>query len=485
MPPARLFFSASSVSLVTSAAELHFIHEDAERQTQELMARNRVRRTVLGIIVAALLAAPLAAQQAAQQATLTLQQAVAAALQNNPAEKLAAAGVRAADVQLRMASTPLLPQVYFSEGVTGGDDAVYAFGTKLRQQDFSSADFSLDRLNHPAPLQNFSTSINGRWTAFDSRQTRLQMRRALLLKKSVASSAGRTSQEIIFRTVSAYESVLIASRELEVARHAEETAQALFELSKNRVNAGLTVDSDALSAQVNLAQRKQDELQAEGAHQTAWAELEAAVGISLPQGPETLEPLSEHLFTPAALAEEMDQGLHNRGELASLALQTSAQKTMLQAARWAYGPQVNVFGSWQTDRQSFAGSGGEGWMAGAELRVDLLPLAKRLQVEQAQAALQSPQAGEAAVRNQVRLEVSRAYYGLQSAAKMVEVARSSTAQATESLRILRNRYDAGLVSVNGCAARRRCRAAEPERLLAGCVSQRVELRSSPFGNREP
>lgn len=407
------------------------------------MTGNRVRRRVFGIIVAALLAAPLAAEQP----TLTLQQAVAAALQNNPAEKLAAAGILAADVQFRLAHTPLLPQVYFSEGVTGGNDPVYAFGTKLRQQDFSSADFSLDRLNHPAPLPNFSTSINGRWTAFDSLQTRLQMRRALLLKKSVESSAGRTSQETIFRTVSAYESVLIASRELEVARHAAETAQALYELSRNRVNAGLAVDSDALSAQVNLAQRKQDEVQAEGARQTAWAELEAAVGISLPLGPEALEPLREHVFTPAALPEEIDQGLRNRAELASLAQQTSAQKTALQAARWAYGPQVNVFGSWQTDRHSFAGSGGEGWMGGAELRLDVLPIAKRLQVEQAQVALQSSQAGEAAAKNQVRVEVSRSYYQQQSATQMAEVARSSMTQATESLRILRNRYDAGLATI--------------------------------------
>ena len=44
-----------------------------------------------------------------------------------------------------------------------------------------------------------------------------------------------------------------------------------------------------------------------------------------------------------------------------------------------------------------------------------------------------------------RVEVSRAYFSHQSSAKMVEVARDSMTQATESLRILRNRYDAGLV----------------------------------------
>jgi outer membrane protein TolC len=324
---------------------------------------------------------------------------------------------------------------------------VYAFGTKLRQQVFSSQDFGLNTLNRPSPITNFTTSFSGRWTAFDSRQTHFQIRRASQLKQSAEFSAGRTSQETIYRTVSAYESVLIASREVEVARHAMETAQALYDLSRNRVNAGLVVESDALSAQVNLSQRKQDLIQAEGTRQAQWAELEAAVGISLPLGPESLEELKEQVFTAGALAEEIAQALQNRPDLASLAIETGARKTAVQSAKWDFGPRVNVFGSWQTDRHSFAGNGGENWMSGAELRVDLLPMAKRWQLEQEKVALLSAQAGEESARNMVRVEVSRAYFGQQAAAQMLEVARGAMAQAAESLRILRNRYDAGLVSV--------------------------------------
>jgi len=66
-----------------------------------------------------LLAAALALPSAAEQPKLTLQQAVAAALQNSPAEKLAAAGVQAAEVRFRLARTPLLPQMTFSESITG------------------------------------------------------------------------------------------------------------------------------------------------------------------------------------------------------------------------------------------------------------------------------------------------------------------------------------------------------------------------------
>ena len=393
--------------------------------------------------MAGLLACPLMAQPP----RLTLQQAVAAALEHNPALKLAAAEMAVSEAGFRLAKIPLLPKLQFSENLSDGDDPVYVFGSKLRQQVFQQSDFSPDSLNRPSPLTNFSTNVTGRWTAFDSLHTRFQIRHASFLKQSATASSGRTSQEVIFGVVKAYESVLIASREAEVSQHAVETAQALYDESRSRVNAGVAVESDALSAQVNLTARQQELIQAQGAEQTAWAELEAAVGVSLPEAPDGLAQLAEHSFSAAALEDEVEQAFKSRPDLKSLALQTSAQQAAVQAAKADFGPRVDAFGSWQGDRHSFAGAGGSDWMAGAELRVDLLPFEQRSRLQQEKASLLRTQAGEESARSMIRVEVSRAYFGLQSAAKMVDVARSSMTQAAESLRILRNRYDAGLVSL--------------------------------------
>jgi outer membrane protein len=405
------------------------------------MPKSILRRFLILSFLPGLLASSLTAQQP----TLTLQQAVAAALEHNPALKLAAADMAASAAGFRLSKTPLLPRIQFSENLTRGDDPIYAFGTKLRQQVFNASDFGLNSLNHPSPLSNFSTSFSARWLAFDSLHTHFQIKHASLLKQSATASSGRTSQETIFGVVKAYESVLIATREVEVSKHAAETAQALYDESRTRVDAGLAVESDALSAQVNLTARQQELIQAQGAEQTAWSELEAAVGISLPEGPEALALLAEHNFSTAALTDELEQAFLGRPDLKSLTVQTSAQQAAVQSAKSDFGPRVDTFGSWQTDRHSFAGQGGSNWMAGAELRVDLLPLEKQSRLQQERASLLRAQAGEEIARSMIRVEVSRAYFGLQSAAKMVDVARSSRAQAAESLRILRNRYDAGLV----------------------------------------
>ncbi len=123
-------------------------------------------------------------------------------------------------------------------------------------------------------------------------------------------------------------------------------------------------------------------------------------------------------------------------------------------------------------------------MAGAELRVDLLPLAQQSRLQQEKASLLRAQAGEESARSMIRVEVSRAYFGHQSAAKMVEVARNSMAQAAESLRILRNRYDAGLVPLTDVL-----RAEDADRQSQTGYWQAVyrnalSYAGAPFGNRD-
>ena len=56
-------------------------------------------------------------------------------------------------------------------------------------------------------------------------------------------------------------------------------------------------------------------------------------------------------------------------------------------------------------------------------------------------------AGQASAQSRVRLEVSRAYYQHLAAAQSVAVTQAALAQAEESLRIIHNRYEAGLATV--------------------------------------
>jgi outer membrane protein TolC len=384
----------------------------------------------------------------AQDATpFTLRDAVALSLDKSPDRKIAAAGTEAARSNSRLARTALLPNLGFSEDVTRGNDPVYVFGTRLRQQQFLQSDFALNSLNRPTPLGDFTTRFSGNWTAFDSWRTQLAIRRADLLLKSSQASASRSDQEILHRVVAGYEGVLFAAKHVDVAEHQVETADALLASSKNRVEAGLAVDSDQLVATANLAEQQQELIAAQGDLAIAWAELERAVGNSIPQEHRQLQSQDEKRFDNPPVEEAVATALHSRPDRESLRQQLLAQKADVQSAKSGFGPTIGAFGSWQTDRATFAGAGGNNWVAGAELRVDILPLAKREQLSGARANLERTQAAGDSADLEIRLEVTRAWYAHRAAAQMLDVARASRTQSDESLRILKDRYEAGLATI--------------------------------------
>ena len=377
----------------------------------------------------------------------TLREAVALGFDQNPDQRIAASEVTAAQIATRAARTALLPNLSFSEAITRGGDPVYAFGTRLRQQRFQQSDFALNNLNRPTPINDFTTRFSGSWTGFDSWRTEFQIRRSELLAKSAEASAGRSDQEIVHQVVTSYEQVLFASRYAEMARHQEQTAQSMLDASQSRVQAGVAVDADRLTAAANLALRQQESIEAEGDLATAWAELERAVGAPLLQDQRKLPAFAEKRFDPPAIEVAVSLALRSRPDRESLMRQLDAQKAAVAAAKAGFGPTVGAFGSWETDRQSFAGDGGNNWTAGAELRVDLLPAARRDELASAKANLHRTEAASDAANQQIRLEVVRAWHAHESASRMLDVARAAVAQSNESLRILRDRYDAGLVTV--------------------------------------
>jgi outer membrane protein len=402
-----------------------------------------MRRFLWNIRVAGLLAlAPLAASPQ----TLTLRQAVDRALGQNPQGAAARADVQAAEAGVSMAKTAVWPRLNFTEDLSRGNDPVYVFGTKLRQQRFAQSDFSLPSLNRPAPTGNFATRFSGQWMLFNAFETQQQIRAARLGAESAAAMGKAADQGIVFEVVQAYQAVLYAQRQLDLAQHQQDTAEALVRDAGTRVKAGLAIDSDLLSAQVNLAARQQENIAAEGSVETAWAELETAMGGAVNPRPQ-LQPIDAKTFFGGALEDDLARALAARPDLTALRKQTAAQEQAAKAARSDFFPQVSAYGNWETDRPAFAGDGGNNWVAGAQLNLDILPLSKRAHLAQARAAQAKAAAEERSQEQQIRLAVSRAFTGHQTTERMVAASRAAMEQAAEGLRILHNRYDAGLATM--------------------------------------
>jgi outer membrane protein TolC len=340
----------------------------------------------------------------------------------------------------------LLPQIGFTEDISRGNDPVYAFGTRLRQRQFTQADFALNALNFPPPIGNFSTRFSGQWQAFDSFKTQKEIHRADLFKESASSSARAVDQQIVFRVVGAYQQVLYAQREIAVAQHEQETTAALLASVDEHVKAGLAIESDRMSAQVNVAARKEELIASQGDLELAWAALREAVGAPELKATE-LKPIEPHTFPAGVLEEEIAAAVKTRPDLMALGKAQSAQASAVGAAKSDFGPRVSAYGNWEEDRTSFAGSGGNNWVAGVQISVDILPIGKRAQLARESAAKQKIDAQMAATEQHLRFEVNQAHVHRQTAVLQLETARTAMDQAAESLRILKNRYDAGLATI--------------------------------------
>jgi len=382
----------------------------------------------------------------AQTTEMTLRQAIDLALGQNPEAAVAGADEKAAAASAHLTCTSLFPQLSFTEDISRGDDPVYAFGMRLRQRQFTQANFTLNDLNRPQSIGNFSTRLSGSWMAFDSFKTQKVIRGADLMYKSAKSSAKFVNQKIILNVVQAYESVLYAEREIDVAQHEQDTAAALLNTIGDHVKAGLAVESDRMSAQVNVAARKQELIAAQGELELAWAQLREATGDTELQAT-ILRPIEPHTFPSQALDRELATAAKTRPDLASLRDAQSAQATAVGAAKSNFGPHVSAYGNWEEDRGSLASSGGNNWVAGVQIGIDILPLGKRAELAREMAMKQRVDAQLESYQLQVRMAVSQAHIHCKTAELSMDTARAAMDQSAESLRVLRNRYTAGLANL--------------------------------------
>jgi outer membrane protein TolC len=187
------------------------------------------------------------------------------------------------------------PRIDFSEGFTRGNNPVYVFGSLLTQRQFTAADFALNKLNTPTPLDNFRTQFTASLSLFDAGQTRRRVREAKLGAQGAAQARQRTRQEVIFEVVNAYTNELLAKESVRVAEAAVEMSKADLARAQSRQEQGFAVPSDLLSARVHLAHAQQDLLQAQNAVALAHAALNVAMCVPEDSFPQLEEASWERL----------------------------------------------------------------------------------------------------------------------------------------------------------------------------------------------
>lgn len=402
------------------------------------------RTLSIPVALALLVAPPLAAGQT----RLSLADAVSRAQSGNLDAQASEAAERQAAQHVTEARAGYLPSVEVSETWQRGTHPVFVFSSLLAQRRFAGSNFAIDALNHPDATANLRTALAIDQPVFDP-STRTAVRAATLGHDVATASRSRVAQDLAVDVSRAYGAALSAGAERSAAAAAVETATADLALARDRRDVGLVTDADVLQLEVHLAQTREQEIRAEAEVPIARARLNQAIGQPLDTVLE-LEEVPEpapRTDTPVSVLEAA--ALTSRPDVRIAALQEQLAEVSVDAARAAFLPRVAVQGGWE-------GNGGawdtraSSWTVGVTGQINLFrgfADRARLAAARAQHTQRSLEREKAEIAAQLDVRVALARLDAARAAEAV--GRAAVAQARESHRIVRDRYEAGLIDVSG------------------------------------
>jgi outer membrane protein len=416
-----------------------------------------------------LLSLPLAAQQ-----KLSISDAVARALENNPDLAVDVPGQQAARSEFKATRAGYLPRLDLEQSYLAGDNPVFVFGTLLTQRRFTAGNFALPLLNNPDATDNLQTRATVQQNIWDFGRTGNRREQARLGIEMTDQLHEEHKRQVVLSVFDGYYSTSLAADALETARVALRSAESIESQAKARVESGLAVEADLLRSRVYLSTAKQQEIQAQGQLEAARAQLNRLMGNPLGEDIGLTTPLTiTRISMPseeALLAEQKKR----RPDYQNLLTELRQAELAVGARSKERLPVIAGYTTWEADNPSLHEYGGNNWSAGITLRWNLFAGGSdAAQLEAARLRLEQKRRQITAMDSAMALEIRRALIQYRAAEQLVEAARAAEAQSEEGLRILRNRYDAGLATMTDLLSAETARSSARTNLAQAIYRQRL------------
>lgn len=380
-----------------------------------------------------------------------MEDAVAAALARNPGLAAARAQVDRATADVTTATGAWFPRVSLSESVQRGTQPVFAFGALLSARQFTAADFAVERLNRPGATNLFTTRLGIGQLIFDGGRTSAARARSHAGRDVAQANAAMAAAGVTLAVTQTYGRLLQMQASLRAVDAAVAAAVEDLARAEHRRDAGTVTDADVLAAAVHVSDLRQRRLQLDADRAAAAAQLNRLMGAPVDAAVVVTD------VAPPALVGGDVQALFEEAEAARPELRRAdAEVRMATAgARQAssiWWPEVSAHAGAEWNGLT-AGDRSRSWVVGAEARWSLsLSGADRARIKAAASARTAAELMRDDTRASVHVEVLSAMRQLEAAQARVAVGTESVAQATERARVVRNRYEAGLVSMTDVLA---------------------------------
>ncbi len=389
-----------------------------------------------------------ASDNAASPKRISLDEAIAIAVRDNRALKAAGFGSEAARDQIGVARGAMIPRLDAGENLSYTDSPVQVFSNVLLQQDFGTADFALNQLNHPAFLSNFQSQVRLSFPLFAGGRLIAAYRVAGFAADAERWQEIQTRQRVEFEVIQSYYTAVLAEQRVAVVYRPLAAARAHLKQAEDLFGHGMAVESDVLRTKVLAGGLEQDRIQAESQLKIAWATLAHALGDE----DQRLAPLQKpvELEGAAPPAGQLDalvaRAIAQRPEIKIANARVEQARQAIRIARADYLPSVEIAGVYENDSERFARAGNNAALL-VSGRLNLFNgLGTQSKVDAGQAELSRARVLSDDLRGSLALEVESAYRTLAAAEQALAVARRDVAYAQSALKILEDRYGSGLAT---------------------------------------
>ncbi|HSU60696.1 MAG TPA: TolC family protein [Bryobacteraceae bacterium] len=394
-----------------------------------------MRRAIAPIALTAVLLSPAFAQSPGPP--LSLQQARAMALKNHPQVLAAQAGYLRADQFITEARSAYYPTI--NGEVTGAQANL-------------SARLGAGALNDPRLFNHFGTGLALSQLITDSGRTSNLAANARLRSQASRIDYQATRYDVILGVDQAYYEVLLSRQLVRVAQQTVTTrgtvANQVTELAKNKLRSQV----DVSFAEVNFADAKLMLLRAKNRLQSAYAALAQALGS---------EQLTAYQLAdqpmPANVPDDpkplISRAFQDRPELASLRLETEADRKFVYAERDLKRPTVSLLavgGALPYIKPGNANANIPSGYESAAINVQIPVFNGHLFSARRQAAEYQLQATEQRVRdlqNRIARDVQTSWENARTAYEAIGTTQQLLQQANLALDLAQGRYKLGLASV--------------------------------------
>ena len=376
-----------------------------------------------------------------QPSALTLQDSIRIALQNSRTLRTVLQDERKANARVREAKGAGLPQLDLSANYRRLDRVPKA---KFPSFDPVTQTFTFNEIEIQ-PIDSGTATVSLSQVIDVSGLVRTATDAASLYSRIAGLDVQRTRNEIVLQVKQAFYDVLRAQELVKVAEEALQNAETRRKLAQAAVDAGVSPKLDVMRAEAAVAAAQQAVIAARNALQLTKAAFNNVLGRRVDE-PVELLPADEPEPDSADFNRYLQEALSKRPEMIQANLGVSLAEKQVTAAKRDQLPSVVVRGQWDFNLKTSTFQPRESsFTTIAALQFKIWDSGQTQgRIEQARADVDRAKIAVENVREGIALEVRNAYLTLQEAREKVSAAEKGLQAATESLRVARLRYEAGV-----------------------------------------